>query len=166
MDLESNHLPQLASTLIKRSGKVTVHKKKGTITWMDTKEAEGYQLLVADNREMKNGKKFPFGKVGQIGADQITMPRGSYYIAIRQYIMRNGKRFVSAYLERRGLWWNKNFGSLRYAFLWRMKMFAPSYYGWAYFFCVLGDGKTYHPKNGAKEFSMVWTGRGRWRTLS
>ena len=82
---------------VKRSGEVTVHKKKGTITWMDTKEAEGYQLLVADNREMKNGKKFPFGKVAQIGADQITMPRGSYYIAIRQYIMRNGKRFVSAY---------------------------------------------------------------------
>ena len=28
---------------------------------------------------------------------RITMPQGTYYIALRQYIVRNGKRFVSAY---------------------------------------------------------------------
>ena len=82
---------------VKRSGKVKVSAKKGTISWIPTKNIDGYQLLVANNKDMKGGKKFTVGNVNSINVSGITLPSGTYYIALRQYLERDGKRYVSAY---------------------------------------------------------------------
>ena len=82
---------------VKRTGKVKVSKKKGTITWLPTKDADGYQLYVADNKALVNGKKFTVGNVTSISLDKIQVPAGTYYISLRQYITVGKKRYVSAY---------------------------------------------------------------------
>ena len=90
---------------VKRSDKVKVDAKKGTISWIPTKDVDGYQLLVANNLEMKNGQKFTVGNVSSITMGDIPqvglLPAGTYYIALRQYVMVGERRFVSAYHGKR-----------------------------------------------------------------
>ena len=86
---------------VKRSGKVKVSKKKATISWTATKEIGGYQLLVSVNKDMKGGKKFDMGATTSISTATLSVPAGTYYIAIRQYLVKNGKKYVSAYHGKR-----------------------------------------------------------------
>ena len=87
---------------VKRSGKVTISKKNGTISWKASKNyVDGYQLLVADNVKLKKGQKFTVGNVTMVTFKDLPkfelLPAGTYYVGLRQYIMRGGKRYVSAY---------------------------------------------------------------------
>ena len=98
---------------VKRSGKVKVSKKEGTLSWTPTKDVDGYLLLVSHDMEMKNGQKFTLGNVTSISLKDVPqisfLPAGTYYISLRQYVMRDGKRYVSAY---QSTWWNKTKGLL------------------------------------------------------
>ena len=66
---------------------------------------DGYQLLVADNIEMKNGQKFTVGNLTSIDVTDLPqfalLPAGTYYISLRQYVMLGERRFVSAYHGKR-----------------------------------------------------------------
>ena len=83
---------------VKRSGKVRL--KKNMLSWAASKYVDGYELLICDNKEMKGGTKLDVGNVTKVSPSSLllpTVPAGKYYISLRQYILRDGKKYRSAY---------------------------------------------------------------------